>query len=185
MANHDPRTVSLATRDGRTRIEFQWRDDRYVHRIMTDQIEIARSVEGDASEIWPPSPPLQQLSLESIDNSPTILGVGSAGRSHWSLSVERTSSDQHGECFRFDLALRSRATPKYIGSTYLTSPSIQFQAGEGTEIKQVEIEQVEINRGNTGSCQDRSITIHPDHDLENTADVPTTYRWSYLVIVAG
>jgi len=180
MANHDPAMISLTTREGRTRIEFQWRGDRYIHRIMKDQMEMAHSVEGDAYEVWPPSPPLQQLSLESIDNSPTVLGVGSAGRSHWSLSVERTSSNGHGECFRFDVAVRSRATPENIGSTYLISPSIEFRPGEGTVISRRE-----INGGNTGSSWEHEVTIRPDHDVDPTVDVPTTYRWSYQVNVKG
>ena len=83
MTKMDQRVFTIATVDGRLRVEFQRHEDRFAHRILLDQVEVARSVEGDASEPWPDSPPLQQLSLEDIKGTETILAVGGGGRSHW------------------------------------------------------------------------------------------------------
>ena len=54
--------------------------------------EIMRSIEGSLesdteSADWPPSPPLQEINLHELGSSSALLGVGMAGKSHWSASV--------------------------------------------------------------------------------------------------
>lgn len=88
MAETEPTALSLTTEDERLRVDFRWRDDRFVQELFVDSVAAGISVEGDAHDDWPSSPPLQQLSLEKINDSSVILGVGAAGRSHWSISVE-------------------------------------------------------------------------------------------------
>lgn len=86
-------------------IEFQWKEDRFHHRVLLNSEEVGKSVEGDSSSAWPPSPPLQDLSLEDINGTPAILGVGRAGKGHWSISIQWDES-QGG--FLFDLACRAK-----------------------------------------------------------------------------
>lgn len=50
-------------------------------------ITILNSVEGDSNEDWPPSPPIQEIEPHCRDmKANAVLGVGRAGKSHWSAS---------------------------------------------------------------------------------------------------
>jgi len=75
-------------------VEFERQLDRYGHTIsMVDPsggiTPLLRSGEGVTEDDWPPSPPLQTLSMEKLSDARTVaLLVGMAGRSHWSESVE-------------------------------------------------------------------------------------------------
>ena len=78
-------------------IEFSWREDRFAHGIYFlqegEQHPLLKSVEGVASDTWPASPPLQQISAREIAGDPAIMGVGMAGHSHWSASCLLKTSD--------------------------------------------------------------------------------------------
>lgn len=104
-------------------VQFHWTGDRYRHDILLgDTIAsssvVASSIEGDSSDDVPPSPPLQDLSLESLGTGPdgheilAIMGVGGAGRGHWSISVTRDRPDG----LLFELACRG-SVPK-LGNEY-------------------------------------------------------------------
>ena len=71
-------------------IEFTWADDRFGHDVFflheNERAKFLSSVEGTTSDTWPPSPPLQQISEQSIAGDRAIMGVGMAGHSHWSAS---------------------------------------------------------------------------------------------------
>ena len=71
-------------------IEFTWADDRYGHDVYflheNKRAKFLSSVEGTTSDTWPPSPPLQQISKQSIAGDRAIMGVGMAGHNHWSAS---------------------------------------------------------------------------------------------------
>jgi hypothetical protein len=105
----------------RIRVEFTPRGDRYVHIIsMLDpsgQIQpLLESVEGSADDPWPPSPPLQSLSIETLpDGRSAALLVGMAGRSHWSASIE---PDRDAPALIFDVACRHPERPLSLGSRY-------------------------------------------------------------------
>jgi hypothetical protein len=120
MAKLQPQGGSLATLDGRLRVDFQWRGDRFIHGVFLDGVEVGSSIEGGEHDAWPPSPPIQQLSFEQIDGSDVILGVGAAGRSHWSISVEL---DRDG-LIKFDLACRCKDEVGFLGSTYQLADAI-------------------------------------------------------------
>lgn len=120
-------------------LEFRWSVDRFGHRIEVAGQTVAESIDGDGGQGWPPSPPLQQLSLEEIDGHPTLLGVGSAGRCHWSVSVAPLPTSV-GSGFVFDWACRVKglAEPspdRWLGSRYRidrrrTDPQIFSPLGE-------------------------------------------------------
>ena len=132
MPDSTPPPMSLASADGKLVAHFFWQHDRYAHRIENADGQAIFSIEANGqdthfaaisaaaakvfagpSDDWPYSPPLQQLSLEQINGAPAILGVGSAGRGHWSISVEPTESG-----LRFDVACRSKSSPLWLGNSY-------------------------------------------------------------------
>ncbi len=121
---------------------FRWRQDRYGHAIELDQRRVAESVDGSSVDVWPPSAPVQQLSLETLHGRSTLLGVGAAGRSHWSVSVEAVDLDGV-PAFLFEWACRvkrppGRAEPAssgaevQVGSEYRVDEGVTIIPLEGT-----------------------------------------------------
>lgn len=115
-----PPDHELQTESGSLQIRFEWRQDRYAHAVRwhseSGEVFEARSVEGSSDQDWPASPALQQLSTETIEGVPTILGVGCAGSSHFSVSVQvleqggSEASDAGLPRVRFDWAVRMSAS---------------------------------------------------------------------------
>jgi hypothetical protein len=105
----------------RLHVEFHWLGDRFGHVISaihsSGEIHpLLKSVEGTTADNWPPSPPLQSLSIETLpDGRRAALLVGMAGGSHWSASIE--SSQARAELI-FDLACRHSKEPNWLGSKY-------------------------------------------------------------------
>jgi hypothetical protein len=102
------------------RVVFERQGDRFAHRIFCsrgdDSSAILISQEGKSDDVWPPSPALQSLHLETRPGgAQTIMLVGMAGRSHWSISVE---SDVERNRLMFDIACRVHDRPAWLGSTY-------------------------------------------------------------------
>jgi hypothetical protein len=129
--------------------------------LLANKIELEKSIEGDEDEAWPTSPPLQQLSLERINDAPVILDVGAAGTGHWSISLGLEPDDPSAS--KFDLACRCPQPPTFLGSRYQLSKQLSMQAlGE----------QVQVHN--------EAATI--------TATIPVresdTYQWSYRIAPA-
>src|SRR5262245_6823580 len=82
------------TRGLRLCAKFVRSGDRISHVIEVSSasgktVSMLQSVEGLATEHFPPSPPLQNLSIEIMTGGRrAALLVGMAGRSHWSASIE-------------------------------------------------------------------------------------------------
>lgn len=114
-------TLEVTDRGGRClRATFLWQRDRYTHRI--EVLDRGRATvclttdEGNADDPWPPSPPLQQYSMEAGGGGKdVVLLVGMAGKSHWSASVE---GDTTTASLVFDMACRVARRPYWLGSTY-------------------------------------------------------------------
>jgi hypothetical protein len=111
--------VKLAT--GPTAAVFTWNDDRWTHRITTGEATTWTSLDGPSPPAndprWPASPVLVELSRVSVPRGDAaIVGVGLAGRSHFSASI---ASDPHDAgVIRFEIACRLHEPPGWIGSTY-------------------------------------------------------------------
>lgn len=159
-----PTPIRLATQDDRLVVEFRWQDDRFVHRVWTPGDDVLSSVDGQADEVWPPSPPLQQLSPESIGEKQLIFGVGSAGQSHWSVSIGVV--DQDGQpALKFDWACRCKQAPEWLGSTYIASAGFRIEPSPSTTL-----------RASGGDQQH----LEPSH----LGGGPGTHQWTYTIAAA-
>ena len=125
--------LAISTRDRRMTVRFAWSNDRFAHQVFArnETKPCAVTVDGDAAQPWPASPPLQQLSREVIDDQSVILGVGSAGRSHWSVSVVPTETETGGG-LRFEWACCHKERPAFVGVTYETNERVNVQADENS-----------------------------------------------------
>ncbi|TWU58327.1 hypothetical protein [Rubripirellula reticaptiva] len=157
-----PADVSLSSADGRLNVVFQWRADRFVQSVFVDGIHAGDSVDGDGETDWPPSPPIQQLSLEEIGGSAVILGVGAAGQGHWSISVEKAGDSS----LKFDLACQCRGQAGSLGSTYQTSNSFGLSVSNG------DFEAIE-----PGIVRAAADSNAPDP--KNSGPNASTVRWTY------
>ena len=158
-----PQLVSLVSEDRRLAVEFSWIGDRFEHQFLLDGTPVGGSVEGEPDVNWPPSPPIQQISCEQIEGRPVILGVGSAGSGHWSISVEALATGE----IRFELACRSNDRPAFLGSTYRHDPSIAMFVSH---------DQADLRSQTEGARAVRTVV-----------DVPSmttgTHRWAYTARV--
>jgi len=91
--------------------------DRFGHSIFvagpSGLKEVFRSVEGSDQQDWPPSPPIQDYSIEHREESSLVLAVGMAGKSHWSASFEAKPESKQ---IIFDIACRTNARPGSPGN---------------------------------------------------------------------
>lgn len=121
MEAREPISLNTTSAEGLgLQVRFSWHQDRHCHTIslLVDgrAVPVLESLEGTSIEDWPPSPPLQQLSVEELrPQTQVALLVGMAGKSHWSMSVEPAGDRA---AFVFDVACRARDAVEQLGSGY-------------------------------------------------------------------
>lgn len=117
MSSSLPAPVSLVV-DGLA-VRFTWQIDRWAHSIAWGD-DAWRSVEGPHEAAgdprWPASPVLVELSRLDLPHGPAILGVGRAGKSHFSASI--TADPGRPGRLVFEIACRVQDPPAWLGSTY-------------------------------------------------------------------
>ena len=101
------------------KVEFLWTGDRYQH-VWTfpgaGEAAQLSSIESTADAIWPASPPLQQVHLQSFDDGrEVVFGLGMSGRGHWSASFTMVP-ELKGWIVEF--ACRSPLLPERLGCVY-------------------------------------------------------------------
>lgn len=105
---------------GRLGVVFVWHEDRWLHRIVRADSVVLESVEGPfpgaGDPRWPASPVLTEVSTVETAGGIALLGVGRAGRSHFSASI--TADRLRPDTLVFDIACRIQETPGWLGSTY-------------------------------------------------------------------
>lgn len=110
--------VTLAA--GPLAIAFDRRHDRWAHRVMLDGRIVAESVEdsgeGPDDPRWPASPVLTEVTPTTAAGRPAIVGVGLAGRSHFSASF--TPHPTLADAVLVEIACRVQEQPIRLGSTY-------------------------------------------------------------------
>jgi hypothetical protein len=119
---------------GSTAAVFTWVGDRWTHRITTGgdgEADGWTSLDGPSpadDPRWPASPVLVELSrvkLSRVDlpraapaGGSAMVGVGLAGRSHFSASM--APDPEVANSIRFEIACRLHEPPLWLGSTYRT-----------------------------------------------------------------
>lgn len=190
MTNKEPIRLNIVGEKGAgLAVEFVWSQDRYAHRLLylspTDEQVLLHSREGDPKEGWPSSPPIQQLRRHvSTPDREVLLGLGMAGNSHWSLSVESMNSPP---TLLFDVACRLRGPYAWLGSTY------EFDADRLQPHFQIHSAHVlpNVHIGCQGSDAENRVSIVGSHEtpsLEVRLEPTTqrseqrTLRWQYHVV---
>ena len=84
--------IELVTDNGNgLYVRCLWQHDRFGHEIglidAGNRIPILSSCEGCAEDVWPVSPPLQQIHSQDVDGNPVLFGIGMSGASHYSTSM--------------------------------------------------------------------------------------------------
>jgi hypothetical protein len=165
-------------------VRFVWHQDRHAHTIslVVDgrPVTVLESVEGSSVEDWPPSPPLQQLSVEELrPETQVALLVGMAGKSHWSMSVEPASDRV---AFVFDVACRSRGGVEQIGSRYLLLADKLNSKGDHDATIGVEGRSIQLRCDRQGAT---AATVKDDPSgvrIEPTViNSDGTTRWRYTI----
>ncbi len=193
-----PRHVlsATATSGVTLRVAFVWWQDRFGQVISVgtpggDLATVLSSIEGDAQELWPASPPLQSVSLGPLaDGRQAALLVGMAGRSHWSASVEALSGRA---ALVFDVACRLGSLPASLGTQYSVAAG-QIRSGPGEKQREfVEIRTdgpaVRIYREDLPQAATK-LRLPESGDIVIRPALPdklatATVRWKYRVEVNG
>jgi hypothetical protein len=95
---------------------FEFNGDRYHHRIAWRAragglVPLLTSREGEAGDTAQPSPPLQQLHLQTVNASPVAFGVGMSGGCHSSCSVSLTGIHHNDLLFEYAVSGRGDLLP--------------------------------------------------------------------------
>ncbi len=185
-----------ASHNQRLRIDFTWNGDRYQQTLWlmsgTRECCLLTSVEGTGQQAWPPSPPLQNLHQQKMPTgNSAALGVGMAGRSHWSLSVEASADQPTLTC---DVACRVKEGPGDLAATWesgediavhaIAERSVELAAALGGVRVFVDAQDefaADLAVGNRIEHPGQQICLFP-HSTAGT--LPTTIRWRYRIELA-
>jgi hypothetical protein len=139
----EPRHAPLVLSAGAIEVVFEWTADRWAHMLLLDGEPVWESIDGPwpagGDPRWPASPVLVELDRVGSGPAAAVVGVGLAGRSHFSASVsrvtampgadgvangspsgERSTSDREEPSFDvlFEVACRMHEQPAWLGSSY-------------------------------------------------------------------
>ena len=125
-----PKQAAVRLRAGATEVVFLREHDRWRHIVTVAGCARLESVEGPenaaADPRWPASPVLTEVSLVGAAGRPAIVGLGLAGRSHFSVSV--AAHPDRPDTLLFEVACRIQEPPGWLGSTYRAADGGSVQA---------------------------------------------------------
>ena len=118
-----PLHVPFSLAAGPLSLTFEWRHDRWGHTVAVGGRIVAASVEDSDDDAgdprWPASPVLTEVMPTTAAGRPAIVGVGLAGRSHFSASF--TPHPTLADGVLVEVACRVQEPPGRLGSTYCTA----------------------------------------------------------------
>ena len=182
-----PNLITISHAGYRLRVDFLWRTDRYVQTVVLiddadpdkRELPIMASVEGDSEQVWPSSPPLQDLSFHKLPTGHlAVLAVGMAGNSHWSLAWE-PAVDLPG--LVSDVACRIKQSPGYLASTWKLADGVSMpRAGE----LHIETTHVGLRIDTHPNDEFAANSEHVNGELclfpsQTGTSLPRTVRWRY------
>ena len=150
-------------------------------------IPFLEAVEGSAEDSWPPSPPMQQMVLESFkpDASPVLLGVGLSGNGHWSSAIE--TKDSRG--LKFDIACKNSKSSTELGSRYRVLGTIQPSPRPNSV--EIVLAAINVSANNEITRIEFAVTIGRLDSIDAKGDIKVspmsdaklsqTHRWCYEV----
>jgi len=123
VPSRSPRPLTLSS--GQIEVLFTWHGDRWHHSLHLRQADgtfrpaclQTAPATPDEDPNWPSSPALVELAEVSGPQGAAVVGVGKAGKTHFSASI--TAERDGGICF--EIACRLTAPPGWLGSTYAAS----------------------------------------------------------------
>ena len=201
-----PLLESFDSKGNGLRVYFDWCGDRFEHRIVgyglrrfigfsrVKSANLLTSVAALSNDIWPYSPPLQELNesfIMSDDNyGHVVYLLGSTTYGHWSTCVE--AGDCSGDSppsLVFDVACRARRVPIWLGSSY------KINRGLRTSCDGISLD-LERNVGKyrlttlplTGTIEPIAsridftpLRVAIVRDFNSSASAPITLRWRYRI----
>ncbi|NIP84041.1 MAG: hypothetical protein GTO03_00160 [Planctomycetales bacterium] len=190
------RTEILA--DRYWQIAFVWHGDRWAHTIAAvvgDRlVPLLDSREGTPVDRWPASPPLSDLHRQDARGANTVMLLGMAGRSHWSVTVQLSEGDRAAS---FQVACRihaewpAAAAPDRgawpLGSRYRSSVCPRQQSPQAAWLAEQDLA-VQLVAGPVADAPPGPpVTIATaDHALDilpgpQGNSLPRTVRWNYCL----
>ena len=158
-------------------------EDRWSHRWLVDdgqqEVLLMESTEGDASLDWPPSPAFQDMSHEDLGHTEAIMGVGMAGKSHWSVSVSRENDGLVA-----DFACLVKLEPGFLGTTYQIHADAKLEAGQLIfDLSSQSTQSIKLSaRGEAQmSLADGKLRIEPPALDESIGKRGSSLRWCFAV----
>ena len=162
-------------------LKFNWQVDRYHHCWEFDAQEPSiASVESTSADVWPISPPLQQIHQQSFaDGREVVFGVGMAGRGHWSASFTLIPDLK---CWIVELACRSSQEPDHLASTYQLSGSWDTDDGQAVTGNHLNRQLVlqPIAPGSLADLESNELVVRPS----SLAIASATHQWAFRLRVA-
>jgi len=151
---------------GAAEVVFEWRGDRWGHRVrvvspaaagfQAESVDESASAEGQR---WPASPVFTELVPAAAGSAAGVLAVGAAGRSHFSLAL--TPDPSRTDTLLFEVACRVQEPPGPLGTTY------RIGRDRAAPASRLRVEPTGPRCGETGPSP------------------PRTIRWSYAIGPAG
>ena len=185
MTFASPQFVEAISSNGRRlRVTFVWTRDRFAHNIAlidgTRHVPLLASADCcDTPSDWPLSPPMQQLSVEAIDNhSPTAFLVGMAGRSHWSAVMQPVANQL---AIDFDMAVRVAVLPPFAGSGYRTMVDANLHGSQSAELKIDDLRCEIIADIETHTSIEKTVDGVSLPCRQTPSRFPATLRWKYRI----
>ena len=119
------------------RLQFDKSGDRWGHRWQlvdsTGQTtDVLTSLEGNDQDTFPASSALQEINLHELPTGQAVLGVGMAGKGHWSASYSVEMSDEQPviKCDLACLLKQLNVDGQWLGSTYSVGDDVSVEHDE-------------------------------------------------------
>lgn len=178
-----PGCLETTLASGGVEVVFRWADDRWVHTLHAHRPDGSRTPADwhtspalpSEEVMWPSSPPLVELSEVPLPHGSALVGVGSAGKTHYSVSV---AAEPEGG-LRFEFACRLATAAGWLGTTYAASGTSQTLAIEplGDAVAQT------VAAPGNGPALLQIVPAPAAPSLPGRSAKGSTVQWSYRVWV--